>query len=124
MPTARVMQILRELTDELVKIDVTAESITIRSGFSEFRLSAEDPADFPPVANFEDEEYFILPKNEFRQAIRRTIFATDPSDDIRALALTALVIAGGDVERFVEAARRDSSPKVREMAASLLSTRS
>jgi len=53
-----------------------------------------------------------------------TIFATDPSDDIRALALTALVIAGGDVERFVEAARRDSSPKVREMAASLLGTRS
>ncbi len=85
LPTARVMQILRELTDELVKIDVTSEAITIRSGFSEFRLSAEDPADFPPVANFEDEEYYILPKTEFRQAIRRTIFATDPESTRYAL---------------------------------------
>jgi len=85
LPTARVMQILRELSDEIVKIDVTADAIWIRSGFSEFRLSAEDPADYPPVADFQDEDYFILPKNEFRQAIRRTIFATDPESTRYAL---------------------------------------
>src|SRR5690606_17674681 len=85
--------ILRELTDELVKIDVTSDAITIRSGFSEFRLSAEDPADFPPVANFEDEEYYILPKNEFRQAIRRTIFATDPESTRYALGGVLLELA-------------------------------
>lgn len=85
LPTARVMQILRELSDELVKIEVTSDAIWIRSGFSEFRLSAEDPADFPPVADFEDEEYFILPKSEFRQATRRTIFATDAESTRYAL---------------------------------------
>ena len=85
LPTARVMQILRELNDELVKIEATSDAIWIRGGFSEFRLSAEDPADFPPVANFEDEDYFILPANEFRQAIRRTIFATDPESTRYAL---------------------------------------
>lgn len=85
LPTARVMQILRELSDDLVKIEVTSDAIWIRSGFSEFRLSAEDPADFPPVADFEDEEYFVLPKNEFRQATRRTIFATDAESTRYAL---------------------------------------
>ena len=85
LPTARVMQILRELNDELVKIEVTGDAIWIRSGFSEFRLSAEDPADFPPVANFEDEEYIILPTGDFRQAIRRTIFATDSESTRYAL---------------------------------------
>jgi DNA polymerase-3 subunit beta len=85
LPTARVMQILRELTDDLVKIEVASDAIWIRSGFSEFRLSAENPADFPPVADFEDDEYFILPKSDFRQAIRRTIFATDPESTRYAL---------------------------------------
>lgn len=85
LPTARVMQILRELSDELVKIEVSSDAVWIRCGFSEFRLSAEDPADYPPVADFEDEDYFILPKNEFRQAIRRTIFATDAESTRYAL---------------------------------------
>lgn len=85
LPTARVIQILRELNDELVKIEVTSDAIWIRSGFSEFRLSAEDPADYPPVADFADEDYFILTKHEFRQAIRRTIFATDPESTRYAL---------------------------------------
>jgi DNA polymerase III subunit beta len=79
------MQILRELTDELIKIEVTSDAIWIRSGFSEFRLSAEDPADYPPVVDFQDEDYYILPKNEFRQAIRRTLFATDPESTRYAL---------------------------------------
>jgi hypothetical protein len=47
------------------------------------------------------------------------IFETDPSDDIRALAMTALAMAGLDFERAIEAGRRDASPKVRQMAASL-----
>jgi DNA polymerase-3 subunit beta len=85
LPTARVMQILRELNDDLVKIDATSDAIWIRSGFSEFRLSAEDPADFPPVVDFQDDEFFILPTNEFRQAVRRTIFATDPESTRYAL---------------------------------------
>ncbi len=85
LPTARVAQILRELNDDLVTIEVTSDAIWIRSSFSEFRLSAEDPADFPPVADFEDDEYFILPTSEFRQAIRRTIFATDPESTRYAL---------------------------------------
>jgi DNA polymerase-3 subunit beta len=85
LPTARVMQILREMTDDLVKIEATADAIWVRGGFSEFRLSAEDPADFPPVGSFEDDDYFVLPANEFRQAIRRTIFATDPESTRYAL---------------------------------------
>lgn len=49
------------------------------------------------------------------------IFATDPSDDIRALAMAALAMAGHapDIDKALEAGRRDSSPKVRQMAASL-----
>ena len=73
LPTTRVLSVLRELSDDVVKLEVSSEAIWIRCGYSEFRLSAEDPADFPPVAVFEDNEYFVLPVASLRQQIRRTI---------------------------------------------------
>lgn len=77
LPTARVLSILRELSDDTVKLEITGDAVWIRCGYSEFRLSAEDPADFPPVAGFEDEDFFVVPAAILRQMIRRTIFATD-----------------------------------------------
>ncbi len=85
LPTARVLSVLRELSDDVVKLEVTSDAIWIRCGYSEFRLSAEDPADFPPVATFGDEEYFVLTAATLRQLIRRTIFATDTESTRYAL---------------------------------------
>jgi DNA polymerase-3 subunit beta len=48
-------------------------------------LSAEDPADFPPVATFEDADYFVVPAGPLRTMIRRTIFATDSESTRYAL---------------------------------------
>lgn len=77
LPTARVLSVLRELTDDVVKLEITSDAIWIRCGYSEFRLSAEDPADFPPVATFGDDQYFAVSAATLRTLIRRTIFATD-----------------------------------------------
>jgi DNA polymerase-3 subunit beta len=85
LPTARVLAVLRELTDDVVKLEITGDAIWIRCGYSEFRLSAEDPADFPPVATFNDEEYFAMTASVLRQLIRRTIFATDTESTRYAL---------------------------------------
>jgi DNA polymerase-3 subunit beta len=85
LPTARVLQILRELTDDVVKLEMTGDAVWIRGGYSEFRLSAEDPADFPPVASFEEDSYFTLPAAALRQMIRRTVFATDAESTRYAL---------------------------------------
>lgn len=85
LPTARVLSVLRELTDEVVKLEITSDAIWIRCGYSEFRLSAEDPADFPPVASFGDEEFFVLQASTVRQLIKRTIFATDTESTRYAL---------------------------------------
>lgn len=85
LPTARVLAVLRELSDDVVKLEVTSDAIWIRCGYSEFRLSAEDPADFPPVATFGDEEYFAINAATLRRLIRRTIFATDTESTRYAL---------------------------------------
>ena len=73
----RVLSILRELQEDGLNIEVTDDAVWIRTGHSEFRLSAEDPAEFPPVAAFEDSNYFILPARSLKELIRRTTFATD-----------------------------------------------
>jgi len=77
LPAQRVMSILRELTEEQLTIEVNDGKVRITSGHSEFKLSPEDPAEFPPVAAFDQEAYFAVPGSSLREAIRRTLFATD-----------------------------------------------
>lgn len=77
LPTSRVLAILRELTDDTIRIELSADTVWIRSGASEFRLSAADPNEFPPVPEFNDQAWHTLPAGILRQLIRRTLFATD-----------------------------------------------
>lgn len=77
LPVNRVIAILREVQDDGVNLEVVDNAVLIRAGHSEFRLSAEDAAEFPPVAAFEDECYHVIAGRTFREMIRRTLFATD-----------------------------------------------
>ena len=96
----------------------------IRGAHSEFRLSAEDPADFPPIAQFEDENYFTLPAATLRQLIRRTVFATDVESTRYALGgvLTELTaekatLAATDSRRLAVASapvQMEGSPTIPE----------
>ncbi len=94
LPAGRVSTILRELTHESVDLEVDDRSVVIRSGQSEFQLSAEDAGEFPPVAGFEDEQYVTVTAGAFREAVRRTIFATDDESTRYALGGILLDIEG------------------------------
>jgi DNA polymerase III subunit beta len=85
LPASRVISILRELSDDEVTLDATESSLIIKGGTSEFNLSIEDPAEFPPVAAFDDQNYFTIPANKLREMIRRTIFACDAESTRYAL---------------------------------------
>lgn len=77
LPATRIISILRELQDDRVTLEATSRSLVLTGGQSQFKLSTEDPTEFPDVVAFEDENYFSLPANVFREMIRRTVFATD-----------------------------------------------
>ena len=107
LPKDRVTQILRELTEEEVKLDVSEEKIIVSSGHSEFRLNPDDPAEFPNVAAFDEEAYFSVPGSVLREAIRRTLFATDVESTRYALGgvlveptETGLTLAATDSRRL------------------------
>jgi DNA polymerase-3 subunit beta len=85
LPTSRVISILRELSDDEVTLEATESALIVKGGSSEFNLSIEDPAEFPPVAAFEDESYYTIAANKLREMIRRTIFACDAESTRYAL---------------------------------------
>jgi DNA polymerase III subunit beta len=57
----------------------------VRGQRSEFKLPAENPEEFPAVADFNEEKYHELPARALRELIRRTIFATDNESSRYAL---------------------------------------
>ena len=77
LPESRVAQILRELTEPEVRIEVSSDKLLIQSGHSEFRLNPENPVDFPLVTTFAEESYYTIKGGLLKEAIRRTLFATD-----------------------------------------------
>lgn len=85
LPTARLLSILRELTDDVLILQINDRKLKIKSGGAEFNLSLEDPADFPPMAKFEDEDYFVITASVLQTLIKRTIFACDTESTRYAL---------------------------------------
>ncbi len=77
LPTNRIIAILREVQDNSVVLEVTDERVTVRAGTSEFHLQAADPAEFPPIATFDATVCHTVTGSVLREAIRRTVFATD-----------------------------------------------
>lgn len=77
LPTQKVSSILRELNDDQFELNVEEQALTVKTASSEFKLSSEDPREFPPVPEFSESDCFRIPASVFRQMIRRTSFATD-----------------------------------------------
>ena len=85
LSVSRFGSILRESTDETLHLEADGQSATIRGERSQFRLSTENPAEFPQVAVFAEEHYHEIPARLFRELIRRTVFATDNESSRYAL---------------------------------------
>ncbi len=106
LPTNRVSSILRELQDDSFEVLVEEQSLTLKAAASQFKLSSEDPRDFPPVPEFGDTDYFKVPASVFRQMIRRTSFATDVESTRYALGGLLLEFDDGKVTLAATDSRR------------------
>lgn len=93
LPVGRFGSILRESSDEKMRIETDGQGIVIRGERSEFRLPAENPTEFPNVATFNDAKHFETSARLFREMIRRTAFATDSESSRYALGGVLLEFA-------------------------------
>jgi DNA polymerase III subunit beta len=85
LPVAHFGAVLRESSDEKLRIDATDKGTVVRGERSEFKLLAGDPDEFPNVAKFEEEKYHVISARLFREIISRTEFATDMESSRYAL---------------------------------------
>ena len=93
LPIARFGAILRESADEQLRIETDGKGTTVRGQRSEFKLPAEDPAEFPAIAAFSEAKFHEAPARLIRELIRRTIFATDNESSRYALGGVLLEFA-------------------------------
>ncbi len=76
LPADRVALILKESREEFLTIESDGNK-TIITGESRFVFATEDPEEFPGTPVFSEENFLVTKARYIREAIRRTIFATD-----------------------------------------------
>lgn len=105
-PVQRISAILREVQDDVIGIEVSENALWIRAGQSEFRLSSEDPAEFPDVPAFSDESAYVVPEKDLKEGIQRTLFAADVESTRYALGGVLLDLAADSLTLAATDSRR------------------
>jgi DNA polymerase-3 subunit beta len=85
LPIAQFGSILRESMDEKIRVEASDQGISIFGERSQFKLQAEDPHEFPAVAEFTETSLYEVSGRLFREMIHRTVFATDNESSRYAL---------------------------------------
>lgn len=106
LPTQKLAAILRELQCETFELHVDDRTIMLKAGGSRFRLTSEDPREFPPVPRFTEDSYFRVPAPVLRQMIRRTSFATDTESTRYALGGLLMEFSEGQLTLAATDSRR------------------
>ena len=98
MPVQRTTAILRESTDDTIRIAAVDTQIHVTTSRSKFRLPAANPDEFPQVATFDDDgAHHEIPTRLFREMVRRTVFAADADSSRYALGGVLLELEGDSV---------------------------
>jgi DNA polymerase-3 subunit beta len=106
LPTSRVLAILREMQGETVSIESTESGTWVRGDRAEYKLGAENPAEFPSVAEFPDQPAYQISAGTLRQMIRRTLFATDTESTRYALGGVLVELKGDSITLAATDTRR------------------
>jgi len=77
LPVARFGALLRESSDEKLRLEADGQGILVRGDRSEFNFSAQNPDEFPDIADFREEKFHAVAARLLKELIRRTLFATD-----------------------------------------------
>jgi DNA polymerase-3 subunit beta len=75
VPLDKLRDIVRESIDDTLSLELTGEGMNIKGQDSHFRIFVQDPADFPPVPDFEGQSDFEITASQLKQLISQTLFA-------------------------------------------------
>jgi DNA polymerase III subunit beta len=97
LPVSRTMAILRESSDETLRMVTDESAIQVLGSRSKFRLPGANPDEFPQIEGFTEEVYHEIPVRFFRELVKRTVFATDAESSRYALGGVLFELDGEEV---------------------------
>jgi len=106
LPIGRFLGILRESSDEQLTIEWDGGRTRVWGQRSEFQLPSANPEEFPTVEAFRADKYYELSTRFFKEAVRRTVFATDSESTRYALGGVLLELAGKSMTAIATDGRR------------------
>ena len=96
-PVGRFGSLLRENSDEKLRITADDQGIEVKGERSKFKLPAHNPDEFPNVEEFEATSYLETSAAAFKQLVHRTLFATDTESNRYALGGVLLEVDGDQI---------------------------
>ncbi|HLJ10840.1 MAG TPA: DNA polymerase III subunit beta [Planctomycetaceae bacterium] len=106
LPTNRVLSILREMQGDVVYLETSESGTVIRGERAQYKLGAENPAEFPSVAEFDEQNCVNVAAGVLKQMIRRTVFATDTESTRYALGGVLIELKGESIVMAATDTRR------------------
>ena len=97
LPVLRFGNLLRESSDEKIQIESDGKGTIVKGAHSRFKLTGENPDEFPAVSSFEEKDYLEIESSVFKKLIRRTLFATDTESSRYALGGVLLEFEKGNL---------------------------
>jgi len=96
LPARRLLDILRETTDDTIDLETTDTPgwILISSGRSRFKLPSLPPENFPPPPIREGEVAISLPSSTLLELFRKTAYATGENDTKYVLSGMLIQVEG------------------------------
>lgn len=77
LPASRFKAILSTVDSDEVSLSTEGTKCKIKAGRSSLELTTIDPDTFPAVNEFAEKEYRVIAGHTLKEALRRTVFATD-----------------------------------------------
>jgi DNA polymerase-3 subunit beta len=101
----RLGALLRDITDENVKLRVTEGRATVTAGRSSFRLVAQEPEEYPTLPEFRKASV-VVRAEDIDTVVRRTAFATAQEQGRYAINGVSVVVEDGKIELAATDGRR------------------
>lgn len=106
LPSNRLLAILREMQGDVVHLEAGASETIVRGERARYKLGAENPAEFPSVAEFDGQNAITVQAGALKQMIRRTVFATDTESTRYALGGVLVEVKGETITLAATDTRR------------------
>lgn len=106
LPVGQTGKILREISDETLRIESDGTKTDITSARSDFHLPSANPDEFPDIAEFQAERFHQVSARFFRELVRRTAFATDPESSRYALGGVLIELTAEQINGVATDGRR------------------